>query len=70
MENTYKYKCFICSQKFNEENEISNHLAKQHGKKDYISTFQCVVNGHTCGKTFKTLNGVLIHSRLSRIKGW
>lgn len=55
------FECFVCGEKFADENITINHLQKQHGIKDHSTELKCLVNYEFCGKTYLTYSGLRKH---------
>lgn len=62
------FECFVCSEKFANENITINHLQKVHGIKDHSTELKCLVNYAFCGKTYLTYSGLRKHLKNCRKK--
>lgn len=55
------FECFVCYEKFANENITIKHLQQQHKYKDHTTELKCLVNFAFCGKKFLTYSGLRKH---------
>lgn len=55
------FECFVCYEKFANEDSTIKHLQQQHKIKDHTSELKCLVNFVFCGKKFLTYSGLRKH---------
>ena len=62
-ESKMKFECFVCYEKFIDENVTINHLRKVHKIKEHSIELKCLLNFIFCQKTYLPFSGLRKHMK-------